>query len=173
MKMSVEQRLDKSGSSNVTKKLFNILVEKQSNLCVAVDVTKAEDLLKLADLLGPKICALKTHVDIIQDWDSSIPEQLKMLAKKHNFLLFEDRKLADIGQTVAYQFHHGIYGISSWADLVTVHGIPGPGILDALSRAECKALIVAEMSSKGMKQKYLNKIVGIHSRNAYRLWNVE
>ena len=55
-------------------------------------------------------------------------------------------KFADIGKTVKAQFTT----ISSWADLVTVHGLPGPGVLDGLNNGtECRALIVAEMSSKG------------------------
>jgi len=37
---------------------------KKTNLCVAVDITKKHQLLNLANLLGPEICILKTHIDI-------------------------------------------------------------------------------------------------------------
>ena len=83
--------------------------------------------------------------------------QLLSLAKKHDFLLFEDRKFADIGNTVKMQYTEGLHAISSWADLVTVHGISGSGVLEGLETGlkekgadNCRgALILAEMSSAG------------------------
>lgn len=40
--------------------------EKRSNLCVSADVTSSEELLQLADSLGPSVCLLKTHIDILK-----------------------------------------------------------------------------------------------------------
>ena len=125
MKMDLETRKSRS-KSEVIRNLLEIMIKKKTNLCLAADVTKFQNLVDLAEKVGEKICCLKTHVDILVDWkgQESI-EILKNLAKKHNFLLFEDRKLADIGKTVEGQFHDGLYSISSWANLVTVHGLPG------------------------------------------------
>jgi uridine monophosphate synthetase len=44
------------------------------------------------------------------------------------------RKFADIGNTVALQYTKGLFRIADWADLVTVHALPGEGILQALEQ---------------------------------------
>lgn len=50
----------------LASKLLRTMEEKRSNLCVSADVTSSEELLRLADSLGPSVCLLKTHVDILQ-----------------------------------------------------------------------------------------------------------
>lgn len=63
------------------------------------------------------------------------------------------RKFADIGHTVSLQYGNGIYHIVDWADLVTVHSLPGEGILQGLksklSKAERGCFLVAQLSSQG------------------------
>ena len=56
---------------------------------------------------------------MISDWSKDTEANLLSLAAKHRFLLFEDRKLADIGNTVRLQAR-AVAG--DWAELVTVHG---------------------------------------------------
>ncbi|XP_063788835.1 uridine 5'-monophosphate synthase isoform X2 [Pseudophryne corroboree] len=151
--MSYSSRAALPDTHPLAKRLLAIMEKKESNLCVSADVTDSAGLLQLAAELGPSICMLKTHVDILSDFTPEVASRLRALADQHDFLLFEDRKFADIGNTVKSQYTGGIYRISSWADVVNAHAVPGPGVVqglqevgDALGRG---CLVIAEMSSQG------------------------
>ncbi|KAJ1723773.1 orotidine 5'-phosphate decarboxylase, partial [Coemansia erecta] len=75
----------------VAKQLFATMERKQSNLSLAADVSTKSELLEIADKVGPYICVLKTHIDVISDFDQDLVVQLQALAAKHDFLIFEDR----------------------------------------------------------------------------------
>jgi len=136
------------------KALLTLIEEKKCNLCLAADVTTTAELLALAKAVGPNICCLKTHCDVVTDWTADTAAQLKALAAEHKFMIFEDRKFADIGNTVVHQCRDGYHQIASWADFVNAHPLPGPGIVDGLKEAlkdapEAGLLLLAEMSSAG------------------------
>jgi uridine monophosphate synthetase len=149
------------------RKLFEIMEAKKTNLCLAVDVTKSVEILNLADSLGPLICVLKTHIDIVEDFNDDFVKSLKALAVKHNFMIMEDRKFADIGNTVSLQFSKGIYKIADWADLITAHSLPGDGIFKGLKNNLIGIFVLAEMSCEGnlMNQDYGNKTMEIVDQN--------
>jgi len=146
-RLSYEQKLENTEHS-AGKKLLEIAIEKKSNLIASADVITTKELLDFAEKVGPHIIALKTHIDIISDFDpDSTILPLKDLAAKYNFLLMEDRKFADIGNTQELQFAHGIYKISNWADLVTSQVIGGYESLDCFRNVGVIAIL--SMSSKG------------------------
>ncbi|TRY61870.1 hypothetical protein TCAL_06262 [Tigriopus californicus] len=172
LKKSVVDGLDFQTRSSkmlhpMAKKLVEVMIGKKSNLCAAVDVTKTSELLGLAEQLGPFVCVIKTHIDILEDFQyERTIKPLLALAQKHNFLLFEDRKFADIGNTVSLQFQKGLYAIATWADLITVHGIPGPSLLKALEKSSERcigAVMVSEMSCEGnlIDSEYTKKCISL------------
>ena len=109
--------------------------------------------------LGPHIVLFKTHIDIVTDFSDATIRRLKDLSQKHNFMIFEDRKFVDIGNTVQMQYDGGALRISEWADVVNASLLAGDGIVEALAKTgtsddfEFKnqrgLLLLAEMTSKG------------------------
>lgn len=152
--MTFEARADLA-KCTVSKELMKLIATKKTTLCLAADLTKAEDILNLVEKVGPFICVLKTHVDIVEDFSENFIRSLQSLAEKHNFMIMEDRKFADIGNTVALQYLAGPFRVSSWADLVTVHSLPGQSILKGLKSVLNQTtqprgvFLLAEMSSQG------------------------
>jgi len=167
-------------SNPIAKRLYTLMDTKKTNLCVAVDVSTKNQLLYLANLLGPEICILKIHIDIIEDFDQDLVKQLKVLSDKLNFLIFEDRKFADIGNTVKYQYSGGIYKIAEWADITNSHIISGPSSISVLRDIGLPKgrglLLIGQMSSTDalnesielaavdMAKKYSDFVIGFISQ---------
>ncbi|WP_126652274.1 orotidine-5'-phosphate decarboxylase [Chryseobacterium aureum] len=144
---SYEEKLQ-SVQHSVSKKLLETALAKKSNLIASADVTSTQELLELAEKVGPHVIALKTHIDIISDFEyEKTITPLKAIAAKHQFLLMEDRKFADIGNTQELQFTSGVFKITHWADFVTSQVIGGFESLDCFRNVGVVAIV--GMSSKG------------------------
>lgn len=164
----------------VAKRLLELMESKQSNLAVAADVTSASELLELGDQVGPHIVILKTHADIVSDWTDATAAALRDLANRHDFLIFEDRKFADIGNTTYNQVSAGVHRIAGWADIVNAHAVAGDGVIAGLAKAADAAdqsgwrkfgiILLAQMSSKGNLasglEGYTQKTVEMAQRHA-------
>ncbi|CZT40716.1 probable orotidine-5`-phosphate decarboxylase Pyr-4 [Rhynchosporium secalis] len=119
--------------------LLRLMTLKQSNLCLSADVSTTNQLLNLADAIGPQIVVLKTHYDLISNWDynptTGTGARLARIARRRGFLIFEDRKFGDIGNTVQLQYTEGTAKIIEWSHITNVNMIPGKAAVDALADA--------------------------------------
>ena len=153
----------------LTKKLLDKMNEKKSNLVLSLDVTTQDEFFDMLDKVGDQIVMLKTHVDIIDDYNEKFVPKLQEYAKQQNFLIFEDRKFADIGNTVRHQFRNGVYKIADWAEYVTVHMVAGELILKGLFEGidNRAGFVLARMSSKGnlLNETYTRKCFEAAKRN--------
>ncbi|ODA81670.1 hypothetical protein RJ55_00172 [Drechmeria coniospora] len=128
----------------LTSYLFKLMDLKASNLCLSADVATARELLYFADKIGPSIVVLKTHHDMVSGWDfhpqTGTGARLASLARKHGFLIFEDRKFGDIGNTVELQYTAGSARIIEWAHIVNVNMVPGKASVTSLQSAATRWL---------------------------------
>jgi uridine monophosphate synthetase len=126
----------------LSKYLLRLMAIKKSNLCLSADVTTATQLLNLAKSIGPYIVVLKTHFDLINNWDynptTGTGARLAALARRHGFLIFEDRKFGDIGNTVQLQYTEGTARIIEWSHITNVNMIPGKAVVGSLAQAAAR-----------------------------------
>jgi len=138
----------------MVRRYMEVACRKQSLVILAADLRTMAGLNALIDQVGPYIAALKTHVDLVDDWTADDWSALCEKAESHDLLIFEDRKFADIGPISRGQMA-GVYDIRSWANVVTAQGISGPDIVDGLCAGwhdvgrEGGVLLLAQMSSRG------------------------
>ena len=155
-----------NSTSEIARRYMEVATRKQSLVCLAADRRTMAGLFDLIDSVGPYIAALKTHVDLVDDWNAEAWKEFCSRASKADLLIFEDRKFADIGKISRDQMA-GAYDIRSWSDLVTAHLISGPDIVDGLQAGwndvgrNGGVLLLAQMSSRGnlLNPKYTNEVV--------------
>ena len=154
-------------TSPMAKRYMKVAAAKQSLVCLAADRNTMAGLFELIEAVGPHVAALKTHVDLVDDWNPEAWTRFCKAAHEANLLIFEDRKFADIGKISRSQMA-GIYDVRSWSDLVTAHLISGPDIVDGLQAAWTDVgraggvLLLAQMSSRGnlLHPAYTTEVVG-------------
>ena len=138
----------------MVRRYMEVACRKRSLVILAADLRTMAGLNDLIDQVGPHIAALKTHVDLVDDWTAAGWTALCTKAESHDLLIFEDRKFADIGPISRGQMA-GVYDIRSWANIVTAHGISGPDIVEGLCAGwsdvgrQGGVLLLAQMSSRG------------------------
>lgn len=142
--------------SALNKKILGIMRRKKSNLCLAVDYTTVEQCLQMIELAGPFVLAIKLHADAITDFNEEFTRKLTTMANDMDFIIFEDRKFGDTGNTNLLQLT-GAQKIANWADVVTVHAVQGSDSIAGVFRKLAKdptyrlsgVLLIAQLSTKG------------------------
>jgi orotidine 5'-phosphate decarboxylase subfamily 1 len=138
----------------LSHEFMRIAFEKESLVVLAADLPTVNEILQLIENVGEHVCALKTHVDMVEGFNMEDWSKVVGAARSKGMMLFEDRKFADIGRVTKTQMG-GMYDIRSWADLVTSHSVSGPDIVDGIASAWDDVeriggvLLLAQMSSSG------------------------
>jgi orotidine 5'-phosphate decarboxylase subfamily 1 len=138
----------------LARRWMTSVVNKQSMVVLAADRYTMAGLNELLEEVAPYVSALKTHVDLVEDWTSDSWNDFCDRARTADMLIFEDRKHGDIGKIARDQMG-GVYDSRSWSDLMTAHLISGPSVLDGMAEGwqtvgrTGGVLLLAQMSSAG------------------------
>ena len=95
--LSYRERASLPTTGPLASYLLRLINIKKTNLCLSADVETSKELLDLVKEVGDSICILKTHCDIVTDWTDRTAKALREIARTKHFIIFEDRKFADIG----------------------------------------------------------------------------
>ena len=66
------------------KSYMEVAFEKKTLVCLAADKYTMAELFDLLEAVGPHIAALKTHVDLVDDWNKEEWERFCERAKEMN-----------------------------------------------------------------------------------------
>ncbi|KRX52749.1 Uridine 5'-monophosphate synthase [Trichinella sp. T9] len=166
-------------SHNLAKHLWQIALDKKSNLCVACKSSDPKEIIALAQKIGKFICMLIIRSDLI----CKVPlvdfiSELKTCAKSKNFMIMDDRKFCDVSSIVEMQLTGGEWSIAKWVDFVTVLPFSGRGVFSAIRKVSAEnkvacfsilslhakdSLIPKEFSEQSMKtaEKDIDVIAGV------------
>ncbi len=158
----------------LSHEFMRVATEKKSLVVLAADLPSVDAILRLIESVGDSVCALKTHVDMIEGFNIEDWSMVEDSARSKGMLLFEDRKFADIGKVAKTQMG-GLYDIRSWADLVTSHSISGPDIIDGIAEGWDAVeriggvLLLAQMSSSNnlLDERYTDETIRMGSASPH------
>ena len=114
-----------------------ICQSKQTNLILSLDVQDKERFFSILVACKDYICGVKIHSDIMPFVNDSFYKTLNKLSTQHNFIIIEDRKLADIGYINQLQ---ASYYKSKGINYMTCHCIMGEEAVHSLSNMKLFAL---------------------------------
>jgi orotidine 5'-phosphate decarboxylase subfamily 1 len=157
----------------LAREVFKLMYEKKTNVALSLDVPNKKLFLSILKQVAPHICMLKTHINIIDDFDEDFIKEIRSLQSKFKFFIMEDGKFCDIGNTLQYQLTGGIYKINNWANSVTAHGISGKSIMGVYEKINKNAtsrglVLVAEMSNKHnlISKEYTDAVIDMVSNHS-------
>lgn len=109
-------------SSKNNRKLIEIIKQKKTTLCLSLDVPLWKKGKEILDKVGPYICMVKFHCELMVDWDfENTINEIKELSTKHNFLIMQDSKFIDVPKITEKQYKMTKYQIHKFANYITVH----------------------------------------------------
>jgi hypothetical protein len=121
--MTTPNQIRQSIQSNLDVKIWElreIIQEKQTAVCLSLDVNTWELGRHLLQVAAPYICMVKIHPDLFSDWTQPAQNELIAMASAGRYQIMCDQKMADIPKIVLRQIQADMLGLYRVADWVTI-----------------------------------------------------
>jgi orotate phosphoribosyltransferase len=104
--------------------IITLIAEKQTALCLSIDVGSWEKAKELIALCGSYICMIKLNVGAFGDIVSisEFKKELRQLANSYRFFILEDSGIHGVAKHVWERTNTSHFEIASWASFITVAG---------------------------------------------------
>lgn len=147
---------------NPKERLEQIIQRKKTNICFAADMYDGDDILHTITCVGPYICMVKLHLDMLKNIPYSFYSILHNYAEEYDFMIMEDRKYMDHGNIILKQ----IVAIKQklQIDFVSVHASVGSTAIDFIPK-DIGVFLVTDISKDSVSVPSFkhDRIVGIMS----------
>lgn len=100
--------------------LREIISDKQTSVCISLDVPSWELGRELLRMAAPYICMVKIHPDLFSDWTQAAQTELINMAKEGRYQIMCDQKMADVPKIVYRQIRADMLGLYRVADWITI-----------------------------------------------------
>jgi uridine monophosphate synthetase len=151
-------------SNEKSNLIYNLAIEKKTNIILSCDLDKTEDILNLINICGNYILGVKLHINIITDFSFEFIKKLKVLKYLYNLIIIEDGKFADNGTIVVKQLD-GFFKIHTWTDFITVHSINDVEMIKLINEKYPNLGII--LDGKDKIKNNCNQISGLITQDKY------
>ena len=100
--------------------LREIIQEKQTAVCLSLDVPNWQLGRQLLQISAPYICMVKIHPDLFSDWTREAQTELIGMAQEGRYQIMCDQKMADVPKIVLRQIRADMLGLYRVADWITI-----------------------------------------------------
>jgi orotidine-5'-phosphate decarboxylase len=100
--------------------LRDIISDKQTAVCLSLDVPNWQLGRELLQIAAPYICMVKIHPDLFSDWTQSAQTELINMAQEGRYQIMCDQKMADVPKIVYRQIRADMLGLYRVADWITI-----------------------------------------------------
>jgi len=100
--------------------ILSLMSEKETALCLSLDVPTWEEAKTIINICGSKICMIITHFEMYNDIISTteFSKSVLELARIHKFLILEDTQISSIKSHIAFEI---IKSKAQWSSFISIN----------------------------------------------------